>query len=138
MEVQTLMSGDTRGKRVAGAYMIVAAGLWVLAFFVAEALSTTLLSVLAGAPLGYFLLRGRSWAAKPSLVVLGVGLVLAAIQCPDGSRQWLLVPGLMVASLTVLLLGDADKARIVAGTVLFALYVLGMASMIVLYRADWD
>jgi hypothetical protein len=138
LEIETLLSGDTRGKRVAGVCMLVSAGLWTLAFLVAETLSTAFLSVLAGAPLGYFLLRGHRWAAKPSLVVLFVGLVLATLECPAGTRQWLLVPGLMVASLTLLLVGDGGRARIVAGTVLFAMYVLGMVWMIALSRAAWD
>jgi hypothetical protein len=137
-QVQTLLGGDTHGKRVAGAYMLVDAALWTLAFFTAGTLSAILLTALASAPLGYLLLRGHSRAAKPSLLVLGAGLVVAAVQCPAGSRSWLLLPGLGVASLVVLLVGDADKERRVVGTVLFTLHVLGMAFMMVISAAPWD
>jgi hypothetical protein len=63
---------------------------------------------------------------------------VAAVQCPAGSRSWLLLPGLGVASLVVLLVGDADKERRVVGTVLFTLHVLGMAFMMVISAAPWD
>jgi hypothetical protein len=140
--LQERLRGDTRGRRVAGIFLLANAALATVTVFVAG-MRTSPFGIGLDFLAGFLLVRGFGDAAKIALfrIVLAVFLSVTAGLAADtevAGRWDALVLNVPVAvGLILLVVGNPGKARFAAGSVLLAV-VLAAHTAIVLLLATGE
>ncbi len=117
------LRGDTRGRRVAGAFFLANAGLGVVWAF-APGTTPVVLNIVLDAVVGLFLVRGYGNAAKVGLFRIALGMFFWIVMAFQGNLDPLTNGIFHAVALTLLLIGNPGRPRFVIGCVLYGFYFL--------------
>lgn len=125
------LRGDSRGKRLAGWFVLASALVSVVALFAPE-FEIRPLSIVLDVIVGVVLVRGYGRAASFALFRGALGLVLAIVQAFQGGVELLVLIVPYAAGLALLAVGNPGKARLILGCACFGLYLLFFAAAVAL------
>jgi hypothetical protein len=122
-DLRAELRGDTRGRRVAGAFFLATAGLGVVWAF-APATTPAFLNIVLDAVVGLLLVRGYGNAAKFGLFWIAIGMFYWIVLAFQGNLDPLTNGIFQAGGLTLLLIGNPGRPRFVIGCVLYGFYFL--------------
>jgi hypothetical protein len=122
-EFRARLRGDSRGRRVAGWFLIASAAVSVIALFAPE-MRTSPLSIGLDVLVGVMLLRGYGSAANFALFRIALGLLFAIIGTFRGQSDAIVFMIPYATGFALLVIGNPGKARFVVGCVFVSLYLI--------------
>jgi hypothetical protein len=125
------LRGDSRGKRLAGWFLLASAVVSLVALF-APGMEIRPLSLVLDVIVGVVLVRGYGRAASFAVFRGALGLVLAILQGFQGKPELLVLMVPYAAGLALLAAGNPGKARLIFGCVCFGLYLAFFAAAVAL------
>jgi hypothetical protein len=125
------LRGDSRGKRLAGWFVLASALVSLVALF-APKMEIRPLSIVLDVIVGVVLVRGYGRAASFAVFRGALGFVLAIVLAFQGNPELLVLMIPYAAGLALLAVGNPGKARLIVGCACFGLYLVFFAAAVAL------
>jgi hypothetical protein len=122
----------------AGILLLTNAGLLSLGLAIPHLWKISPASPLLNVIAGLLLLRDHRRGVPLVLLTLVADLVAAFVRTSQELLALVALPAVFLAAVAVLLIGRAGRARIVAGTILFAFYAAGTIWVLTVFHIAWD